>query len=81
MVQGRPPGALPSSDFTKSVSPCGHINLGRKRRFFVSSALAGQRLGVKEVDSDRLLLTFVDLDLGWLDLRINVFQPREVDGN
>jgi transposase InsO family protein len=70
----------PLHDFTKVVSAWGHLSLGRKRHFFISNALAGQRIGLKEIDSDRLLVTFVDLDLGWVDLRTNVFQPREVDG-
>jgi hypothetical protein len=34
----------------------------------ISTAMAGQRLGIKEVDEDIWLLSFTHCDLGYIDL-------------
>ena len=64
------PLSYPLHDEVKRVSACGHVRLLRSRNrgaAFLSSALAGQQVGVRELDSGLLLLTFVNLDLGHFD--------------
>jgi hypothetical protein len=48
-------------------SACGRICMHRKR-INVSTVLAGQRLGIKEVDEDIWLVSFMSYDLGFIDL-------------
>ena len=37
--------------------------------------LAGQRLGIKEVDEGIWLVSFIDYDLGYIDLEQRTLQP------
>ena len=41
----------------------------------VSTALAGQTLGIKEVDEGIWLVSFMDYDLGYIDLEQRTLQP------
>ncbi len=56
----------PLHDDVVTVTKCGHIRLLRRRKgsVFLSSALAGFPVGVRELDSGDWLLTFAQLDLG-----------------
>ena len=42
---------------------------------YISSALVGQLVGIREEDDERWLFTFMDLDLGHLDTATNTFKP------
>ena len=53
----------PLHDDIVEVSHGGHIRLGRSQ-LFISSALVGQRLGIRECDDGSWVITFVDRDLG-----------------
>ncbi len=53
----------PLHDDTVEVGQGGHIRLGR-HQLFISSALAGQRLGIRERDDGWWVITFIDRDLG-----------------
>ena len=56
----------PFHDRTITVTQCGRICFGR-RKINLSTVLAGQNVGVKEV-SDRIwLVSFMDYDLGFFD--------------
>jgi hypothetical protein len=37
--------------------------------------LAGERVGLRELESDRWLVSFIDHDLGHYDRRNRVFEP------
>ena len=50
------------------VTACGRICLHRKK-INISTVLAGQRLGIKEVDEGIWLVSFIDYDLGYIDPR------------
>jgi hypothetical protein len=39
--------------------------------------LTGQRLGIKEVDEGIWLVTFIDYDLGYIDLEQRTLQPLD----
>jgi hypothetical protein len=49
------------------VTACGRVCLHRKK-INISTVLAGQRLGIKEVDDRIWLVSFMHYDLGYFDL-------------
>lgn len=64
----------PCHDLVRRVTPCGSVKFGGAR-VFVSATLAGQLVGLRELDGGRWLVSFVDLDLGQLDLAQRHFAP------
>src|SRR5262245_55446626 len=46
-------------------------------RYKEHGVLAGQRLGIKEVDEGIWLVTFIDYDLGYIDLEQRTLQPLD----
>src|SRR6201988_2959297 len=58
------------------VTACGRLCLHRKR-INISTVLAGQRLGIKEVDEGIWLTTFMHYDLGYFDLEQKTLQPLD----
>lgn len=62
-----PAVSYPLHDVIKRVSQGGHVRL-EKRDIFVSKALRGQPIGLRQLDSPTWLLSFMDLDLAYLDL-------------
>ncbi len=68
----RPYTGLPELDYPFHdrdilVTACGRICMHRKK-INISTVLAGQRLGIKEVDDGIRLLSFMRYDLGYIDL-------------
>jgi hypothetical protein len=57
----------PFHDKTIVITRCGRTCLGRKKINF-GTALAGQAVGIKEVDEGIWLVSFMDYDLGYIDL-------------
>src|SRR6476661_4903030 len=64
---GIPEPHYPFHDRTVMVTSCGRLCLYRKK-INLSKSLAGQAVGVKEVDSGIWLVSFMDYDLGYIDL-------------
>ena len=58
------------------VTACGRICMHRKRRN-LSSVLAGQKLGSKEVDDGIWIVSFMHYDLGFIDLEQKTLQPLD----
>ena len=56
------------------VSTCGRISMKRKK-IYISTSMVGQRLGIKEVDDGIWLVSFMDYDLGYIDLEQKTLQP------
>jgi hypothetical protein len=54
----------------------GRICLGRKRINF-STVFAGEAVGVKEVHDDIWLASFMEYDLGYIDLEEKTLQPLD----
>ena len=52
---------------TVLVTSCGRLCLYRKK-INLSTSLAGQAVGIKEVDNGIWLVSFMDYDLGYIDL-------------
>ncbi len=73
---GLPDVAYPLHDRDILVTACGRICLHRKK-INISAALAGQRLGIKEVDDAIWLVSFMHYDLGYIDLEQRTLQPLD----
>jgi hypothetical protein len=73
---GLPELSYPLHDRDILVTACGRICMHRKR-FNVSTVLAGQRLGIKEVDEGIWIVSFMSYDLGFIDLEQKTLQPLD----
>jgi transposase InsO family protein len=73
---GLPELTYPFHDRDLLVTACGRLCLHRKR-INVSTVLAGQKLGVKEVDEGIWLVSFMHYDLGYFDLEQKTLQPLD----
>jgi transposase InsO family protein len=58
------------------VTSCGRICMHRKK-INLSVVLAGQKLGIKEVDEGIWLVSFMHYDLGYIDLEQKTLQPLD----
>ena len=68
--------SYPLHDRDALVTACGRICMYRKR-INISTVLAGQRLGIKEVDDGIWLVSFMGYDLGFIDLEQKTLQPLD----
>ena len=66
--------SYPFHDRTALVTCCGRICIFRKK-INLSTSLAGQAVGIKEVDDGIWLVSFMDYDLGYIDLEEKTLQP------
>ncbi|TRY21607.1 transposase, partial [Brevibacillus sp. LEMMJ03] len=73
---GLPELGYPFHDRDVMVTACGRICMHRKR-INISSVLAGQKLGIKEVDEGIWLVSFMHYDLGYIDLEQKTLQPLD----
>ncbi|QQO32988.1 IS481 family transposase [Bradyrhizobium diazoefficiens] len=73
---GLPELSYPFHDRDVLVTACGRLCLHRKR-INISSVLAGQKLGIKEVDDGIWLVSFMHYDLGYFDLEQKTLQPLD----
>ena len=64
----------PLHDRDVLVTACGRICMHRKK-INISTVIAGQRLGLKEVDDGIWLVSFIAYDLGYIDLERKTLQP------
>jgi transposase InsO family protein len=71
--EGLPEVEYPFHDRDALVTACGRICMHRKK-INVSTVLAGQRLGITEVDDGIWLLSFMHYDLGYIDLEQRTLQ-------
>lgn len=74
--EGLPELAYPFHDRDVVVTSCGRLCLHRKR-INISLVLAGQKLGIKEVDEGIWLVSFMHYDLGYFDLEQKTLQPLD----
>jgi transposase InsO family protein len=71
--QGLPEIEYPFHDKDLLVTNCGRICMHRKK-INISTVMAGQRLGIKEVDDGIWLVSFMRYDLGYIDLEQRTLQ-------
>jgi len=77
----RPYRGLPELDYPfhdKTIHPtcCGRICLHRKK-INLSTVFAGQAVGIKEVEKGIWLVSFMNYDLGYVDLEERTLQPLD----
>ena len=58
------------------VTACGRICMHRKR-INISTVFAGQRVGIKEVDEGIWIVSFMNYDLGYIDLEQKTLQALD----
>jgi transposase InsO family protein len=73
---GLPELSYPLHDREVLVTSCGRICMHRKR-VNVSTVMAGQKLGIKEVDEGVWIVSFMHYDLGFIDLEQKTLQPLD----
>ena len=73
---GLPELDYPLHDKDVTVTCCGRICMHRKK-INISITLAGQRLGIKEVDDGIWLVSFMHYDLGYIDLEQRTLQTLD----
>jgi len=73
---GLPDVRYPLHDREVVVTACGRICMYRKR-INLSYLLAGQRVGIKEVDDGIWIVSFMQYDLGYIDLEQKTLQPLD----
>ena len=71
--EGLPELDYPFHDKDYLVTACGRICMHRKK-INLSTVLAGQRVGLKEVEDGIWLVTFMNYDLGYIDLENKTLQ-------
>ena len=74
-------GGLPELDYPLHdraylVTACGRVCMHRKK-INISTVLAGQKVGLKEVDDGIWLVSFMHYDLGYIDLEQKTLQPLD----
>jgi transposase InsO family protein len=72
--QGLQEPHYPFHDKTVVVTSCGRLCLYRKK-INLSTCLAGQAVGIKEVEEGIWLVSFMQYDLGYIDLEEKTLQP------
>ena len=70
---GLPELQYPWHDRDILVTACGRVCMYRKK-INISTVLAGQKLGIKEVDDGIWLVSFMHYDLGYIDLEQRTLQ-------
>jgi transposase InsO family protein len=73
---GLPELQYPWHDRDILVTACGRICMHRKK-INISTVLAGQKLGIREVDDGIWLVSFMHYDLGYFDLEQKTLQPLD----
>ena len=73
---GLPDLTYPLHDRDVLVTACGRICMHRKK-ISISYTLAGQRVGIKEVDEGIWIVSFMHYDLGYIDLEQKTLQPLD----
>jgi len=74
-----PEPTYPLHDLIQRLNPSGTISFGSPRQSYrIGRALANELVGLREVEDGRWLVSFADLDLGYIDLRERRFEPMEV---
>jgi transposase InsO family protein len=74
--RGIPEPEYPFHDRTVVVTSCGRLCMYQKK-INLTVSLAGQAVGIKEVDDGIWLVSFMEYDLGYIDLEEKTLQPLQ----
>jgi putative transposase len=69
----------PLHDHVCEVHAGGSLFLPRKKQFYLSSSLIGEKVGLREVKPQLWLVTFLNYDLGFYDENKGKFYEKEYD--
>jgi transposase InsO family protein len=69
-----PEPEYPMHDVVRKVSRMGDVRMSKRVRFFLSGVLAGEHVGMREIEDGRWLVSFMQLDLGHYDERTTQFE-------
>ena len=72
-----PEPEYPHHDHNTLVDSTGLVWIGRKKRFFLSELLSGERVGLREQEEGLWTISFTNYDLGHYDEKEGVFFPLE----
>ncbi len=70
------PLSYPFHDREVLDTSCGRVCLHRKK-INLGTGFAGPTLGIKQVEENTWLVSFMDYDLGYIDLEEKTLQPLE----
>jgi len=65
----------PLHDVVRQVYDTGQVYIGPGCQAFVSKSLGGEKVGLRELERGRWLVTFLDIDLGIVDEKEQSFEP------
>lgn len=74
--QGLPDVSYPFHDKTVTITNCGRICIAGQK-VHLSTVFAGHDVGVRQVEDDVWLVSFMDYDLGYFDLESNKVQALD----
>jgi transposase InsO family protein len=74
VYRGLPDVEYPFHDKTITVTHCGRVCL-KGKKINLTSVLAGQNVGIKEVEDDIWLVSFMEYDLGYFDEQTCKLEP------
>lgn len=74
--KGLPELEYPFHDKTITVTNCGRVCIAR-RKIHITSVLAGQKVGIKEINDNIWLVSFMDYDLGFFDDELGILEPLD----
>src|SRR5205807_692292 len=72
--QGLPELAYPLADDVVLVRAPGLVIFSKQAKCYLTEALVGQRVGIREIDDCKWLITFATIDLGIYDERERRFE-------
>jgi transposase InsO family protein len=67
--------SYPTHDDVVTVNSAGFVSMTGRGRLYLSSALIGQSVGIREEDGGRWLVSFMQLDLGHFETDDDMFRP------
>ena len=71
------PNLINLSTTRPSTSPSADVSVSTAKKINFSTLFAGQAVGVKEVEEGVWLVSFMEYDLGYIDLEEKTLQPLE----
>ena len=74
--EGLPDVSYPFHDKTITITNCGRICIAGQK-IHLSAVFAGHDVGVRQVEEEVWLVSFMDYDLGYFDLELNKVQALD----
>ena len=69
----------PLSDKVRKVSSCGHIKLWNDKQCFIGRALAGENVGLREIELNNWLVSYGSINLGYINKENKFYERKHGD--